>query len=159
MFCPTIKNMTAKPVTCKWCKQSIPSKTQYEAHAKTCRPFACGQCDEKFKSQTALREHTKKTHQQLIQCPLCDIAPFKSDAQLEEHCFRDHDMPIQCKFCDKTFTTPHKRRPHEDEALRLLILQVPMWVCISRPTQIGDPSRGLRAFKEGCHCGHKAQVC
>ena len=112
VFCPTIKNMTAKPVTCKWCKQSIPSKTQYEAHAKTCRPFACGQCDEKFKSQTALREHTKKTHQQLIQCPLCDIDPFKSDAQLEEHCFRDHDMPIQCKFCDKTFTTPHKRDAH-----------------------------------------------
>ena len=101
--------MTAKPVTCKWCKQSIPSKTQYEAHAKTCRPFACGQCDEKFKSQTALQEHTKKTHQQLIQCPLCDIAPFKSDAQLEEHCFRDHGMPIPCKFCDKTFPTPYKR--------------------------------------------------
>ena len=104
--------MTANPVTCKRCKRSIPSKTQYEAHAETCRPFACGQCDEKFKSRAALREHTKNTHRQLIQCPLCDIAPFKSDAQLEEHCFRDHDMPIQCKFCDKTFTTPHKRDAH-----------------------------------------------
>ena len=77
------------------------------------RKLFCKQCNSQFDSMQILTRHIKKDHQDMKNCPFCDV-DFKVSLDLEMHISEHHKTEVlSCDNCDAKFYTKWRLRKHK----------------------------------------------
>ncbi|CAG0915039.1 unnamed protein product [Notodromas monacha] len=115
-------NPLAKPTSCKYCGEVMPSVSRLQIHVQIHRRMHCTECGKEFRGrfrEKALAAHIAVDHLGVHphSCAQCD-ARFSSTAGLKYHMERLHSTEENktkhpCDKCDKVFDTKLKLNAHK----------------------------------------------